>query len=274
MSTNSDSKADDSEIDSILAKEASELARDTEIERILNAFPLDAYSVLNLQPGVSPSDIKNTFRKKSLLIHPDKTSNPRAPDAFDRLKKAERALQDEKTRTMLDTAFTDARRLLIRERRWTIHDERLKSEEFLNDWRQKTQEVLVEMELRKRRLQRAQLEEEGRQKRKAEQDQEERIKKREMEKAWEDTRDTRVTQWREFRKQRDAASAAAAASHSKSSTTALNAHNAAAKLSSSISNGSGSGTSRPGSMNGGSREGGGSIKKKRKIKKGQLEVLG
>lgn len=55
--------ADDSEIDAFLAKEASELNKDKEIERILNAFPLDAYSVMNLQPGVSASDIKMAYRK-------------------------------------------------------------------------------------------------------------------------------------------------------------------------------------------------------------------
>ncbi|VVT53795.1 uncharacterized protein SAPINGB_P003753 [Magnusiomyces paraingens] len=218
------------DVDALLAKEASEHTKDSEIDRILNAFPLDAYSVLDLQPGVSPSDIKNTYRKKSLLIHPDRTKNPRAPDAFDRLKKAETALADEETRTALDSAFTDARRILIRERRWTIHDPRLTSDEFLVDWRRKTQEVLVETELRKRKRAKAQLEEEGRLKREHEREVEERRLKREQDRAWEDSRDTRVKQWRDFRKKRDAATAAAAASHSKSSRSAINARNATKKL--------------------------------------------
>lgn len=212
--------ADDaSDIDNILAKEDSELARDIEIERILNAFPLDSYSVLDLQPGVSLDDIKATFKKKSLLIHPDKTSNPRAPDAFDRLKKAQNALQDDATREMLDNAFTDARRILIRERKWTINDERLKSDEFLRDWREKTKEVLVENELRKRKLKKIQMEEEGRQKRKMEQEMEEKRLQRAQEKAWEDSRDTRVHQWREYRKNRNAALAAATKAATISSTT-------------------------------------------------------
>lgn len=249
--------ANDDDIDALLAKESSEHTRDTEIDRILNTFPLDAYSVLDLQPGVSPGDIKNTYRKKSLLIHPDKTKNARAPDAFDRLKKAERALADDAARAALDAAFTDARRILMRERRWTIHDERLKSAEFLADWRDKTREVLVQTELRKRRLQKAQMEEEGRRKQQQEQELEERRKRREQERAWEDSRDTRVRQWRDFRKKRDAASAAAAASDSKTSTSALNANAAATK----IHTASSSGISKAPN------------KKKKKIK-GALEVLG
>jgi DnaJ family protein C protein 8 len=46
-------------------------AQDAEIDRILRAFRLDAYAVLDLQPGVPDSDIKKVYRTKSLLIHPD-----------------------------------------------------------------------------------------------------------------------------------------------------------------------------------------------------------
>lgn len=187
------------DIEKILAQEASEFTKDKEIERILNAFQLDAYSVLDLQPGCSSNDIKQQYRKRSLLIHPDKCKNPRAPDAFDRLKKAEAELQDDKKREILDQAFTDARRLLIRERKWTIHDERLKSEEFLMDWRTKTKDVLMENEIRRRKLARVQMEEEGRLKRKQEEEQDDRKRKKEREKAWEDTRDTRVNNWRNYK---------------------------------------------------------------------------
>lgn len=266
--------SDDKDVDDILAKEASELNRDKEIERILNAFPLDAYSVMDLQPGVSPSDIKAVFRKKSLLIHPDKTSNPRAPDAFDRLKKAEKHLQDDKSRAALDSAFTDARRILIRERRWTIHDERLKSDAFLLDWREKTKEVLVEMELRKRRLQTIQMEQEGREKKRQEAEQEEWRVKREQEKAWEDSRDTRVSQWRKFRKARDAASAAAAASHSKTSRAALNAQNATVKFGTNVGNSEDTLNPAVTLALKPKIQQTGSVKKKQKPKKGVMEMLG
>lgn len=199
-SSDTSSSATDKEIDSLLQKEASDLTKDTEIERILSSFQLDAYTVLDLQPGCTSAAIKAQYRKKSLLIHPDKTRNERAPDAFDKLKKAESVLQNEPKRLALDQAFTDARRILIRDRKWTIHDERLKSDDFLSDWRDMTRQVLVETELRRRRIIKANMEEEGRVKRKLDEEVEEKRKKRESAKAWEDSRDTRVSNWRDYRK--------------------------------------------------------------------------
>lgn len=192
--------ADDEDIDAILAREASEFTRDQEIERIMNTLPIDAYSILDLQPGCNAKVIKQTYRKKSLLIHPDKSKNPQAPGAFDRLKKAEADLEDDKKREVLDQAFADARRMLIKEKKWTIDDERLKGDEFLKEWREKTKEVLIENELRRRKLVKIQMEEEGRAKRKLEEMAEERRLKKEREKAWEDTRDERVGNWRHYQK--------------------------------------------------------------------------
>ena len=82
--------------------------QDSEIDRICKAFRANAYDVLDLQPGVPDEDIKKTYRKKSLLIHPDKSTNPRATDAFDRLAIGYQTLLDEKKRAILDEAIGDA----------------------------------------------------------------------------------------------------------------------------------------------------------------------
>ena len=140
------------------------------------------------------------YRKKSLLIHPDKTRNPQAPDAFDRLKKAQTELMDEKHRERLDEAIADARMLLIRERKWTIDSEELKTEAFARDWRFKTREVLIDNEIRRRRQLKAQLADEGRQQKEEEEEAENRKRKREHEKEWERTRDDRIGTWRDFQK--------------------------------------------------------------------------
>ncbi|KAI9770623.1 MAG: hypothetical protein M1840_003215 [Geoglossum simile] len=183
-----------------LEREASEFNKDAEIDRILKAFRLDAYAVLGLQPGVPESDIKNTYRKKSLLIHPDKTKNPRAPDAFDRLKKAQTELMDEKLRTQLDEAIADARMLLIRERKWTVDHPDLITEAFARDWREKTKFVLIENEHRRRKQVKGQMAEEGRQKKKEDEELEQRKRKRDYEQEWEQTRENRINSWRDFSK--------------------------------------------------------------------------
>lgn len=181
-----------------LERESKEFDKDAEIDRILNAFKLDAYAVLDLQPGVPESDIKICYRKKSLLIHPDKTKNPQAPEAFDRLKKAESELMDEKQRAKLDEAIADARMLLIREKKWTVDNEELKTEDFRKEWREKTKFVLIDNEMRRRRQLKAQMQEEGRQQRKDEEELQERKRKREHEAKWEDTREQRIGSWRDF----------------------------------------------------------------------------
>lgn len=159
-----------------------------------------SYAVLDLQPGVTEKDIKIQYRKKSLLIHPDKTQNPGAPDAFDRLKKAQSALMDEKQRSYLDECIADARRLLIREHKYTLDSPELKTDEFKKEWRQKTVQVLLEEEARRRRQAKAKLQEEGRERRKEEEEIEERKRKRDQHQAWEDSRDKRIGSWRDWQK--------------------------------------------------------------------------
>lgn len=156
--------------------------------------------MLDLQPGVPESDIKMCYRKKSLLIHPDKTTNPQAPDAFDRLKKAQTDLMDEKARARLDEAIADARMLLMRERKLTVDSEEVRypSEEWKRAWREKTKTVLIDSELRRRKQMKAQMQEEGRAQRKEEEEAAERKRKREHEHAWEESREKRIGSWRDF----------------------------------------------------------------------------
>lgn len=140
------------------------------------------------------------YRKKSLLIHPDKTKNPQAPDAFDRLKKAQTELMDEKLRTNLDEAIADARMLLMRENKWTVDSPELKTEEFEKKWADKTKFVLIENEQRRRRQVKGQMQDEGRQQRKEDEELEARKRKRQHEQDWEATRDQRIDSWRQFQK--------------------------------------------------------------------------
>ncbi|KAM0810286.1 hypothetical protein AB5N19_10634 [Seiridium cardinale] len=183
-----------------LALEAKEFEKDAEIDRILKAFRLDAYAVLDLNPGVPESDIKVTYRKKSLLIHPDKTKNPQAPDAFDRLKKAQTELMDEKYRERLDEAIADARMLLMRENKWTVDSPELKTDDFAAKWRIKTREVLIDEEQRRRRQMKAQMQEEGREQKKQDEEIDERKRKRQHDQDWEATREQRIDSWRQFSK--------------------------------------------------------------------------
>ncbi|KAK9384067.1 uncharacterized protein V2V93DRAFT_320135 [Kockiozyma suomiensis] len=188
------------EIDTLLSRESATLSRDREIDRILHCFQLDSYSILDLLPGCTTSDIRAQYRRKSLLIHPDKTTNPNAPDAFNRLKRAEAELTDDAKRALLDEAFTDARKLVLKDRGWTTSHPEITSEEFIAAWRQRTKHVLVDSELRRRKLAKVAMREEGREREKQESEIEERKRKREQQQKWEETRDERINNWRSYTK--------------------------------------------------------------------------
>ncbi|KJX92524.1 DnaJ-domain-containing protein [Zymoseptoria brevis] len=188
-----------------LARDSKEFDKDSEIERIRLAFRANAYDVLDLQPGVPPEDIKKAYRKKSLLIHPDKTSNPNAQDAFDRLAKAYQYLLDEKKRPLLDEAYGDARMLVMRDLGLSANDEEVKDPDvdFVKKWKDKVKWVLADMEARRQRQMKAQMQEEGRAQRKEDEEIAERKRKRDHEQEWEKTRDERIGSWRDFQKKKD-----------------------------------------------------------------------
>ncbi|CAM9016916.1 unnamed protein product [Wickerhamomyces anomalus] len=96
-------------IDADLNSQELSLKRDKEIERIISAFTLDPYQILELDhenaSTLTSIQIKKQYRAKSLLIHPDKTTNPDAPKAFNILKKAESNLQDQDFKSHIDEIY-------------------------------------------------------------------------------------------------------------------------------------------------------------------------
>lgn len=176
------------------------LDKEREIERILNAFKLNAYDVLGVRPGIAPDQIRRMYRSKSLQLHPDRNpGNERAAAAFDRLKKAQDELLDDNARELLDSAWVDARNMLIREQKISRDDsERLMSSEFVADLLVRWCEVLVQDELRRRKKRQIALAEEGRQRAKAEADEEQKREEAKHKEQWEATRDERVAGWRVY----------------------------------------------------------------------------
>lgn len=105
---------------------------------------------------------------------------------------------DEKLRTTLDEAISDARGILFRENKWNADSEETRTENFKRLWRAKTTWVLMENEQRRRRQLKAQMQEEGREQKKQEEELDERKRKRQHEVDWETTRDQRIGSWRDF----------------------------------------------------------------------------
>ncbi len=186
------------DIESTLRKEEKELIKDKEIKRIIRCFRLDYYTVLDIQPGITKEEIAKIYKKKSLLIHPDKTKNPRAVDAFDLLRKAATALADDKKRAELDGIWADARSELIQEKGWTVDDDRLVGLEFLREWRTKVKDILIDTEFVKRLALKREQAKQARERREEDELKEAKKMVKKQEATWESHRDDRVQNWRKF----------------------------------------------------------------------------
>ncbi|KAI0926100.1 hypothetical protein AcW1_008359 [Taiwanofungus camphoratus] len=194
----------DVDIEKLLSREATAFQREMEVERILKAFKLNPYEILDINEDASPEDIKKKYRQLSLFIHPDKTPHARAPDAFDLLKKAESELSDKTKREELDAVISQARAVLLKSLNLPTNtpdnDPRLKN--LTPPWRQqflaKVKEFLIDEEVRRRKAVKMNLANEGLEARKKEEEVNAKKRKAEDDARWEENRDQRVDSWRSF----------------------------------------------------------------------------
>ena len=109
---------------------------------------------------------------------------------------------DDTKRASLDNLVAAARKAVITEQKIDEKNDSdiLRGEAFWADVQQMTKKFLIDDELRRRKAKRLQMEQEGRERRAAEEAAEETKRKREAEKEWEATREERVGNWRNFSK--------------------------------------------------------------------------
>ncbi|KAH8549724.1 hypothetical protein BGW37DRAFT_428613 [Umbelopsis sp. PMI_123] len=184
--------------------------------------------------AVDPKELKLAYRKRSLMVHPDKANHPKAQDAFDLLKKAESELGDESRVRFILGIVEEAKVEVLRKQGIKVkmipskvetilpkEGEKSDAEPVVNmvparideseypyittpEGRQgvkdQLKEILIEMELRKRRLRKKEMEAEGEVARKTEEAIQERKRKAEEKQAWEANRESRVNSWRDFQK--------------------------------------------------------------------------
>ncbi|ETW83209.1 hypothetical protein HETIRDRAFT_439694 [Heterobasidion irregulare TC 32-1] len=194
----------DAELEKLLNREASAFQRELEVERILQAFKLNPYDILDLDETAKPEDVKRKYRQLSLFIHPDKTPHARAPEAFDILKKAESELSDTAKREELDATITQARSVLLKALSLPTNTPddhpKLKGLEptFKVQLRIKSKELLIDEEVRRRKAVKMNLANEGFEARKKEEEVTAKKRKAEDDAKWEETREQRVGSWRSF----------------------------------------------------------------------------
>lgn len=196
----------DLDLDKVLSREASAFQRDVEVERILKAFKLNPYEVLDIDESSTGEEIKRRYRQLSLFIHPDKAKHAHAPEAFDLLKKAESELSDPGKREELDAIIKEARTQLLKSLSLPTNtpddDQRLKELDppYKTQLRQVSKTTLIEEEVRRRRAVKMNLANEGLEAKKKEDEVQARKRKAEEDANWEANREQRVGSWRSFAK--------------------------------------------------------------------------
>ncbi|KAL3503999.1 hypothetical protein ACH5RR_033840, partial [Cinchona calisaya] len=81
---------------------SNEAERFEEITRIMGAEVDSPYDILRVNKDMSAENMKKRYWKLSLMVHPDKCSHPQAHQAFVKLNKAFKDLQDPDKRKALD----------------------------------------------------------------------------------------------------------------------------------------------------------------------------
>jgi len=196
----------DDELEKLLNREATEFTRELEVERILKAFKLNPYDILDLDEEATAEEIKKKYRSLSLFIHPDKTSHPRATEAFDLLKKAETEVSDKAKRDEIDAVIMQARLMVLKElslpSTTNKNDVKLRKLDppFKARMKAKAKELLIDDEVRRRKAVKMNLANEGLEARKKEEEVTAKKRKAENDKTWEENRETRVDSWRSFAK--------------------------------------------------------------------------
>ncbi|WWD18161.1 hypothetical protein CI109_102610 [Kwoniella shandongensis] len=199
--------ASSSNLDAVIKKNAADLAKELEVERVLNAFKLNPYDILDLPITATESDIKKQYRKKSLMIHPDKFKHEKGLEAFDFLKKAEDQLSNRETRREIDMIMTHARTQVLKEILGSGYSTNIPDDDprltnlrppLEQQVRAKGREILVEDELARRRKTKLAYANEGAEKAKAEADVAARKRKVEDQAKWEERREDRIKDWRDF----------------------------------------------------------------------------
>ena len=204
-------------------QDVSDATRDAEVERILSCFKLNPYEFLNLPFDCERKAIPRSFRKISLLVHPDKCKHADAKAAFDALGQAQKLLLDEDFKRTLDFHLEQAKESVLKTWKKEARDDVAlrvkyegnkegmledfcKTDEFHERWKYEGRNYIVELEWRRRKMA---LRIKGEEKRVTEEEKAElaqRRKEHKEKKEWDqdDRREARVGGWRDFMKDKKA----------------------------------------------------------------------
>jgi DnaJ family protein C protein 8 len=175
-----------------IEKQDSVLTPKQQIDRLTRPgatyFNLNPFDVLQVDPDVPLAEIKQKFRRMSILVHPDKNldDTERAQKAFDAVSKAFKTLENEEGYKRCQEIVEEAKNRV---------EESLNHAVYVQ-----TCKLFADLE---RLRQERETKEAHEKKRKAQEDEEEEVQKKikkEWDKNYEESRSERVNSWRDWKK--------------------------------------------------------------------------
>eukprot|EP00003_Mantamonas_plastica_P031306 TRINITY_DN8098_c0_g1_i3.p1 TRINITY_DN8098_c0_g1~~TRINITY_DN8098_c0_g1_i3.p1 ORF type:complete len:365 (+),score=115.16 TRINITY_DN8098_c0_g1_i3:64-1095(+) len=191
--------------------QAKQMEKEAKIAHLLRPgakyFNLNPFHVLQVPLDATDSQIKKSYRKLSLLVHPDKNRGlENAQEAFEAVNRAHKILMDEEQRkfceAVVQTAKTTIREQIEKKRIETTAGDGVLPEDDPETQRKmievETCKLFAEVEMKKKKA----IDEEAernKKKREREIEVEEKYQARiKADKDWEQNRETRVDSWRQF----------------------------------------------------------------------------
>ncbi|XP_077299953.1 dnaJ homolog subfamily C member 8 [Arctopsyche grandis] len=198
-----------------IEKRDSVLTPKQQIDRLLRPgstyFNLNPYEVLQIEPEATIEEVKRTYRKYSILVHPDKNQDDqeRAQQAFEIINKAWKTLEDEETRKKCMYIVEEAKERtdhMIEEKRKKMRKEGKHSEGIPEDdpvnYKHAiyvmTMKLFADMERKRQHLETRDMEERKRKREAKIEEEEQESLQKEWAKNFEESRQTRVDSWKTF----------------------------------------------------------------------------
>jgi DnaJ family protein C protein 8 len=191
-------------LEEITNDETNPMTPSAQLKRLLNTNFISPYEVLLLNPESTDEEIKKQYRQLSLLIHPDKCSDPKASDAFHILETAYKTLQDVEKKKFFQRVIREAKDRVDIERKKENKNRVKKGQAELsegsydNDLKRIIRVIIDEIEERKKYSEKM----ETAHKKRERDEEEDRRNQEELDKLekkeWESYRDKRVKNWNKF----------------------------------------------------------------------------
>lgn len=124
MARKTQAEQDEYDLDKFLRLESNAFSQDREVDRIFTVqHSQDPFVILDMSPmlyitcSVDDREIKLQYRKRSLLVHPDKCKHPRAQEAFEILKKTSEICMNPSKRRLVFEYIREARAQVFHEKK-------------------------------------------------------------------------------------------------------------------------------------------------------------